>query len=82
MLGTVLRYDRARSYGFILADDENLPDYFVVPKFILGNLRFLMAGWRVDFTPAEVDGKYQAHEVRIIARPIAIQHGEKAAGRE
>ena len=73
MQGTVTKYDRAKSYGFILPDDENLPDYFVVPKFIADRMKFLMPGWRVEFTPVEVDGKFQAHDIHVVSRVIAVQ---------
>ena len=76
MQGTVTKYDRARSYGFILPDDENLPDYFVVPKFIADRMKFLMPGWRVEFTPVETEGHFQAHDVRVLSRVIAIQRAD------
>jgi hypothetical protein len=37
--------------------------------------RFLMAGWRVEFDPFDIDGKPQAHNVRILSRTIARQVG-------
>jgi cold shock CspA family protein len=73
MFGTVNRYDRVRTFGFILSDDETLPDYFVIPKFIASEPRFLMPGWRVEFDAVEVDGRPQAHNVRVIAKTIARQ---------
>jgi cold shock CspA family protein len=75
MLGTVTKYNRVRGYGFILPDDETLPDFFVLPKFIVEPKcrRFLMAGWRVEFDPVDIDDNPQAHNVRIVARTIAIQ---------
>jgi len=79
MLGTVTRYNRVEAWGFILPDDETLPDQFVIPKFIVSEPRFLMPGWRVEFTPVEVDGRAQAHNVRIISRPIARQFSDSAA---
>jgi cold shock CspA family protein len=81
LTGTVLRYDRVAAYGWIVADDETLPDFFVIPKFMDADKhhRFLVPGWRVDFEPFDIDGKPQAHNVRVISRRIARQVGEKAA---
>jgi cold shock CspA family protein len=73
MLGTVTRYNRVEAWGFILPDDETLPDYFVIPKFIISKPPFLMPGWRVEFTPVEEDGNYRAHDVRVIAKTITRQ---------
>jgi cold shock CspA family protein len=75
MFGTVTAFDRIRGYGFVVPDDLNLPDFFVIPKFIVGDKhhRFLMPGWRVEFDPLDVDGKPQAHNVKIISKTIAIQ---------
>ncbi len=75
MLGTVTRYDRLTAIGWILPDDETLPDFFVIPKFMDEDKhhRFLMAGWRVEFTPFDIEGKPQAHDVRIISKTIARQ---------
>jgi cold shock CspA family protein len=77
MQGTTTRYDRVRGYGFIIPDDLTQPDYFVHSKHILEpkGRRFLMAGWRVEFTPVTAVEGLQAHEVRILSRTIAIQHG-------
>lgn len=83
MLGTTIKYDRVKGYGFILPDDESMPDFFVLPRFIVEHRsrRFLMAGWRVEFHPVEVEGNPQAHNVRIISRTIAIQRsGPKPGG--
>lgn len=82
MLGTTIKYDRVKGYGFILPDDETMPDFFVLPRFIVEHRsrRFLMAGWRVEFDPVEVDGNPQAHNVRIITRPIAIQRSIPTQG--
>jgi cold shock CspA family protein len=69
MQGTVLRYERAQGYGFILADDESLPDLFVHFSFIQANAakRFLRAGQRVEFDYAEDDkGRPQARNVRVV----------------
>jgi cold shock CspA family protein len=73
MIGTVIKYDRARSFGFILTDDPELPDYFVCAPFILGKQRWLMPNWVVEFTPVETDKGFEAHDVRVITRTIAIQ---------
>lgn len=83
MLGTVIKYDRVSAYGFIVADDESLPDFFVIPKFIIGDRhhRFLMAGWRVEFDPVDVESKPQAHNVRILFRPIAVQRSASNGSR-
>jgi cold shock CspA family protein len=82
MFGTVTMFDRIKGFGFILPDDETLPDFFTAPKFILEPKcrRFLMAGWRVEFTPFDIEGKPQAHDVRIISRTIAAQRSAPNAG--
>jgi cold shock CspA family protein len=82
MFGTVIKYDRITAVGWILSDDPTLPDFFVIPKFMLEDKRhrFLMAGWRVEFTPVDPDGNPQAHDVRIISRPIAIQRSAPTTG--
>jgi cold shock CspA family protein len=78
MFGTVIKYDRLKTFGFILPDDPSLPDFFVCPKFITANKsrRFLMPGWRVEFTPVDIDGKPQAHDVRVLSTTIAVQLSE------
>jgi cold shock CspA family protein len=73
MLGTVSKYDRVKSFGFILSDDPEQPDYFVCAPFILGKERFLMPNWRVEFTPVEGPKGFEAHEVRVLLRTIARQ---------
>lgn len=78
MLGTVSKYDRVRSFGFILADDPEQPDYFVCASFIEGKQRFLMPNWRVEFTPVETDKGFEAHDVKVIQRVIARQIGATA----
>jgi len=82
MFGTVIAYDRIKGYGFIVPDDENLPDFFTLPKFMTGpkHQRFLMAGWRVEFDPVDIDTKPQAHNVKIISRPIAVQRSAPTPG--
>ena len=82
MLGTTTKFDRTKGYGFILPDDETQPDFFVLAKFIMEPKcrRFLFAGWRVEFDPVEVDGNPQAHNVRIISRPIAVQRSVPTPG--
>lgn len=78
MFGTVSRYNRAKSYGFIIPDDENLPDYFVCPKFIdpSRKLRFLIPGQRVEFDPVEDETGFVAKNVRVFPTTIAIQRSE------
>lgn len=81
MLGTVTKYDRVAGYGFIVPDDNTLPDYFVCPSFIVSEskrCRFLLPGWRVEFTPFDLDGKTQAHDVRIISKTVVIQRSAAA----
>jgi cold shock CspA family protein len=81
MFGTVSKYDRVRSFGFILSDDPDQPDYFVCASFIEGKQRFLMANWRVEFTPVETDKGFEAHGVRVIQRVIAWQFNNQTAVR-
>lgn len=82
LTGTVSRYDRIAGYGFIISDQPDLPDFFVLPKFIEADRhhRFLVPGWRVEFEPFDIDGKPQAHNVRVISRTIAIQRGAAPSG--
>jgi cold shock CspA family protein len=73
MIGTVKTYDRIKSFGFILSDNPDDPDYFVCAPFILDKARFLMPNWRVEFTPVETDKGFAAHDVRVITKTIARQ---------
>ena len=75
MLGTVAKYDRIGAFGFIVADLPGLPDFFVIPKFIEADRhhRFLVPGYRVEFDPFDIEGKPQAHNVRVVSRTVAIQ---------
>ena len=75
MLGTVSKYNRIKGYGFIVPDDENLPDYFVLPKFIDASrrLRFLIPGQRVEFDPVEDQTGFVAHNIHVLPTTIAIQ---------
>jgi len=82
MLGTVIKFDRVKGYGFILPDDETLPDFFVLPKFIMEPRcrRFLFAGWRVEFDAVTIEENPQAHNVKILSRPVAIQRSAPTPG--
>lgn len=74
MQGTVVNYNRQQGWGFIRPDDTDVPDCFVRFKWIQAPTkfeRFLKPGQRVDFIPAELDVKPQAHDVRVIP-PITI----------
>ena len=82
MIGTVTRYDRVRTFGFIQTADPETPDYFVCASFIADKQRWLMPNWIVEFTPIETDKGFEAHDVRVVRRVIARQISEKAAGRE
>jgi cold shock CspA family protein len=77
MLGTTIKYDRIKGYGFILPDDETMQDFFVPAKAILApkGRHWLMAGWRVEFDIVEVEEGLAAANVKIISRPIAAQYG-------
>lgn len=77
MLGTVSKYDRIKSYGFILSDNPDDPDYFVCASFILDKGRYLAPNWRVEFTPFECEKGFEAHDVRIVRRTIAAQYSAK-----
>jgi len=80
MFGTVTKYDRIRGFGFIVADEPNLPDFFVCAKFIDANKhrRFLIVGQRVEFTPIDADtDRPVANPVRpIFPVTIAVQRGK------
>ena len=82
MVGIVTKYDRVKGWGFILPDDQTLPDFFVCAKFIDTKryLRFLIPGQRVEFTPADLDTKPTAHDVHVLPTTIAIQHNESNGG--
>lgn len=73
MVGTVSKYDRIGSYGFILSDDPNQPDFFVCAPFIKDKRRFLMPNWRVEFTPVETDKGFEAHDVHVLQYTIVVQ---------
>jgi cold shock CspA family protein len=75
MIGTVSKYDRIAGIGWIVPKDPTLPDFFVIPKFIAADKhhRFLAAGQRVEFDPFDIEGKPQAHNVRVISQTIAVQ---------
>jgi CspA family cold shock protein len=75
MTGTIIRYDRTKGYGFILPDDQTQPDCFVIAKSILEprGRRWLLAGWRVDYTVIETDRGPQAQDVKVIQHTIARQ---------
>lgn len=83
MLGTCIRYNRIRGFGFIAPDDQDLPDFFVAPKFITSeknHRRYLLPGFRVEFTPFGSDGdRPQARDIRIIARTVVVQRSATAA---
>lgn len=73
MFGSVSVYNRPKGFGFILPDDNNLPDFFVCAKFINTankHHKFLVPGQRVEFDPVDVDTKPAAHNVRIIGPQI------------
>ncbi|MGA9972321.1 MAG: cold shock domain-containing protein [Candidatus Acidiferrales bacterium] len=72
MQGTVKKYERSGAWGFILADDPNLPDCFVHHSFIQAERRkkFLNEGDRVEFDYAEDEqGRPQARNVRKLETP-------------
>src|ERR1700728_1485910 len=76
MFGTCVKYNRLESYGFIAPDDPSLPDFFACPAFITSeknHRRFLVPGYRVEFTPFDVEGRPQAHSIKVIARTVALQ---------
>lgn len=81
MLGTVSKYDRFKSYGFILSDEPDKPDYFVCAPFILDKGRYLQVNWRVEFTPVETEKGFEAHDVKILQRVIARQVGDNGGTR-
>ena len=82
MFATVSKYNRAVGFGFIVPDDDSLLDFFVCPKFINNDKhhRFLVVGQLVEFDPIDIEGKPQAHNVRIVYPfTIARQVSDKAA---
>lgn len=84
MLGTVLNYNRSKSYGFILPDDASLPDCFVSWKWIVADKHrlYLIPNQRVEFDFVEQDGKPQARNVRVIGITIARQVSAQVADSE
>jgi cold shock CspA family protein len=80
MIGTVKSYDRIKSYGFILTDNPDDPDYFVCAALIADKARFLTANWIVEFTPVETDKGFAAHDVKVIQRTIARQTSGNKGG--
>jgi cold shock CspA family protein len=77
MFGTVSKYDRVKGYGFILPDDQSLPDFFTCAKLVDANRhhRFLIPGQRVEFDPVDLETRPAAHNVRVVSAPT----GEKVA---
>jgi cold shock CspA family protein len=76
MFGTVSVYNRPKGFGFILADDNSLPDFFCCAKFInVANkhLKYLVPGQRVAFDPVDIETKPAAHNVRIIGPQIVAK---------
>jgi cold shock CspA family protein len=80
MFGTVLHYDRILGYGWIVADQEDTPDFFVCPAFIQKKRhhKYLTKGQRVEFDPVGIDtDRPQAQNVRLVTPvTIARQVGE------
>jgi cold shock protein len=75
MTGTIIRYDRTKGYGFILPDDQTQPDCFVRAASILESKgrRWLLAGWRVEYTFIETERGPQAQNVKVIQHTVARQ---------
>jgi cold shock CspA family protein len=69
MLGTVSIYSRVRGWGFVIPDDEDQPDHFVLYCWIQTNpsRRFLNPGDRVEFASVQEGERWQAHHVRKLA---------------
>src|ERR1700739_4807285 len=81
MFGTIIKYDRIKRYGFVLPDDESLPDHFFVPKFLADpHTKLLMVGWKVEFDSVEAATGFQAHHLRVIAKPIVSQYSAVFGG--
>jgi cold shock CspA family protein len=76
MLGTTIKWDRIKGYGFLLPDDETMQDIFVPAKAIFAGKgrHWLLPGWRVEFDVVEVEEGLAAANVHIISRPIAVQY--------
>jgi cold shock protein len=75
MQGTVVNYNRAGGWGFIVPDDPNTPDLFVHYTFIQTNSaqRFLKVGQRVEFAPFDLKGKPQARHVVKLPDVLAVR---------
>ncbi len=82
MIGTIVKYDRTKGYGFVMPDDDGVPDHFIIPRFLadVKHPRFLMNGWRVEFDTFEGDRGLQAHNVRIVSKTIAVQRSAPIGG--
>jgi cold shock CspA family protein len=79
MIGIVLFYHRAKSWGFIapLPDDpNNSVDYFV-HRTGLVNRKFLQQNEQVEFDPSERDGKPIAVNVRVIDSAAPATRGTR-----
>jgi cold shock CspA family protein len=73
MLGTCLKFDRVRGFGFLLStEDPTLPDIFFHVRDIkpspTWNRRFLLPGFKVEF-----DFEFEdADETRAIAKNVRV----------
>jgi cold shock CspA family protein len=73
MLGTCLKFNRAKGYGFLIStEDPTLPDIFVHFRDIqhtqTWNRRFLLPGFKVAFDLEFED----AEETRALAKNVRV----------
>lgn len=70
-MGTVVRYDRGRGYGFIAPDDGG-DDVFVHARDVSGEAS-VESGTRVEFTVVDGERGPRANDVRVVAGPVAME---------
>jgi cold shock CspA family protein len=80
MLGTTIKWNRIKGYGFVLPDDAMQPDIFVSATCIQAprGRRWLLPGWRVEFDVVEVEEGLAAENLKILSRPIGAQFSATA----
>jgi cold shock CspA family protein len=79
MIGIVLFYHRAKSWGFIapLPDDPSNTVNYLVHRTGLVDRKFLQQNEHVEFDPSERDGKPMAVNVRVIEPAAPATGGQR-----